>query len=442
MDRFPPPKQSWLDVLANHPEAERLLVDLGDRVGALTDDLFFSLRREQHLPPDDALYPIIWFIWYINAGRGWGKTVAGAYAVNKLVAEGKCKYPILIGPTAGDVRDTMIEGPTGILATSHKDFMPEYEPSKRRITWPNGVKAITFSAEKPARVRGGNFDLGWLDEIATWQYLKETWDMYKMAVRLSKRPRTIITTTPKPIKLLKEIKGRESTIVTIGTTFDNTSLSEEYIKDLRRDYDGTRIGLQEIYAKDLEEAEGALWNRDLIDETRIKSGEEPEMRRIVIALDPAGGNTENSDDMGVIVAGLGENSHGYIFEDLSGRMSPGEVAQRGINAYILWGADRIVAEANFGGDWIELPLRQLLPNVSYRKLHASRSKQARAEPVAALYEQKRVHHVGTFEELEDQLCGWEPNTGQRSPDRLDALVWAITELMLAGQEMRIVDTRY
>ena len=401
----------------------------------------------------------MWQNWLILAGRGFGKTRTGAEWTRAQVKAGEGRIG-LIAPTAADARDIMVEGESGLLSVcwagdrTHDGTVigrPQYEPSKRRLTWQNGAIATMFSAEEPDRLRGPQHGKIWADELAAWKYLRETWDMAMFGLRLGNQPRTCITTTPKPLALIRELAKDERTVVTRGSTFDNVgNLAPSFLQAIREKYDGTRLGRQELYAEVLDEAEGALWNRSLIDTNRRpKWRNEDErlalmgrMRRIVVAMDPSGGGDgENVDEMGIIVAGLETDGHGAVLEDLSDRLSPDAAARRAISAYDRWQADRIVGEVNNGGEWIGHTVRLTASvmrseggrdraDVSYRAVHASRGKQTRAEPIAALDEQGRIHHYGGFPELEDQMCTWEPLSGRKSPDRMDARVWAITELMV------------
>ena len=273
----------------------------------------------------------------------------------------------------------------------------------------------------------------WADELAAWKYLRETWDMAMFGLRLGSRPRACITTAPKPLKLLRELAAGEDTVVTTGSTFDNAAnLALGFLSTIKAKYEGTRLGRQELYAEILDEAEGALWTRDVVEAAFYKD-EIPEMARIVVAIDPATTKKEDSDETGIVCAGLGRDGKGYLLSDLSGRYSPAEWARRAIALARDSGADRIVAEGNQGGDMVRHTVTTEWPNAPIRIVHASRGKAARAEPVAALYEQGKVRHCGVFPELEGQLVTWEPLSGLASPDRLDALVWAFTDLMLGGK---------
>lgn len=437
---LPPPSKSILSLIGELPEKKRkiLIAALGqddDGLDVFADDWVYKMRREQFAPRGSD-----WDAWYVNAGRGFGKTLCGAFAVNERV-DAKINGRIaLVGPTAADVRDIMVEGPSGILATANADNRPDYQPSLRKVTWPNGAEAHCYSAEEPERLRGPQHDFGWCDEIAAWKNLENTWDMYQFGLRLGDHPQTVITTTPKPLKFLKKIRDAKSTIVTRGSTYDNAAnLAPNFLKQMKEKYEGTRLGRQELFAEDMEEAEGALWDRDMIERTRRE--DYPNLVRIIVAIDPSTTSDKTSDECGLVVAGKDAAGHGYMLEDLTERMSPERTIKRALDAYHLWGADRIVAEVNNGGDWIETVLRNKDKYVSYKKLHASRGKMARAEPVVSLYEQNRCHHVGAFPELEDELCSWEPDSGDASPNRLDAIVWAFTELMLTGQQMQMVKVR-
>jgi phage terminase large subunit-like protein len=307
---------------------------------------------------------------------------------------------------------------------------PLYEPSKRRVTWANGAVAATYSAEEPDQLRGPQHDTAWADELAKWRY-EEAWDNLILGLRLGDDPRSVVTTTPKPTRLVRRLLADRRAAVTRGTTFDNRAhLAESFLDGVVQLYGGTRVGRQELMAEMLEEAAGALWRRAEIEALRVLRA--PELKRIVIAIDPAVSSAEGSDETGIIAAGLGQDERGYVLEDLSGRYAPAEWARRGIEAFHRLRADRVIGEVNNGGEMIEHTLRTVDRSIPYRAVRASRGKQARAEPIAALYEQGRVRHVGALSRLEDQMVSWEPLGIERSPDRVDALVWALTELMLGG----------
>jgi len=400
--------------------------DFAAIASALETDWHAVARPEQLPPPGD------WNGWAVIAGRGFGKTRCGAEWVRSIVESGEARRIALVAPTSADARDTIVEGESGILAISPTWNRPTYESSKRRITWPNGAIATCFSAEEPERLRGPQHDAAWCDELAAWQNPREAWDQLQFGLRLGARPRVLVTTTPRPIALIKELLANPDFVVTRGSTSDNAAnLSATFIKTVVGRYAGTRLGRQELDAEILEDVEGALWSRALIERTRIAPANRPPLRRVVVAIDPAVSSGEGSDETGIIVAALGEDGHGYVLEDASGRYAPTEWACKAAGLYARWGADRVIAEVNQGGEMVEATLRMVDPNISYRGVHASRGKITRAEPVSALYEQGRIHHAGVFPALEDQLCNYEPG-GRKSPDRLDALVWAFTELMVGA----------
>lgn len=378
--------------------------------------------RDNQLPPDDN-----WIVWLLLAGRGFGKTRTGAEWVRAEVESGRRGHLALIAPTAADVRDIMIEGESGLKRISPSWFRPKYEPSKRRLTWPNGATATTYSAEDPDQLRGPNVDGAWCDELAAWKYAQEAWDMLMFTLRAGNDPRAVVTTTPRPTKIVRDLVAASTTHVTRGSTYDNIgNLAPAFVLTIINKYQGTRLGRQELDAEILTDTPGSLWKRDAIDALRVSSP--PTFTRVVVAIDPAVTSGEGSDETGVIVAALGADGHGYVLDDRSMRASPDRWAREAVAAYHTRGADRIVAETNQGGDLVALTIRTVDPSVAYKAVHASRGKTARAEPVAALYEQMKVHHCGTFPDLEDQLVTW--TQGDASPDRLDALVWALTELML------------
>ena len=379
-------------------------------------------RDKQQVPDGD------WIIWLLLAGRGFGKTRVGAETV-RIWSD---QVPIihLIARTTYDARETMVEGPAGILAVHPEHNRPKYEPSKRRLTWPNGCKGLLFTADEPDVLRGPQCYKLWADELATWKYAQETWDNALMGLRMGKHPQALITTTPRPIKILKDIiDDKEDNYITTGSTFENrANLSPAFFKKVVSRYDGTRLGRQELYAELLEDIEGALWTQRMIEKAHVSKA--PEMIRIVVAIDPAVTSEKHSDETGIIVVGLGMDERCYVLEDITGIYSPHEWARLAIGAYNQHKADRIIGEANNGGDLIEEVIRTIDSSVSYSKVHASRGKVTRAEPVVALYEQNRVKHVGSLPDLETQMTTWAAKEGEKSPDRVDALVWGVSELML------------
>lgn len=364
-------------------------------------------------------------------------TRCGAEYIRQLAEGGK--HPILhiLGPTAADVRDVMVEGPSGILACSPPWFMPEYEPSKRQIKWPNGVIAKTFSAEEPNRLRGPQCYGGWIDEIAAFDD-PEAFTQFKLGYRLGSDLRCIITTTPKPCPIIHDLVKDEKTgkaIIVRGSTYENRqNLAEDFFADVISQYEGTRLGRQELEGELLEDTPGALWNTLLIDRTRVKREDLPPMARIVVAIDPSVTSNARSDECGIAVVGKGVNGDGYMLEDLSGVMTPNEWAMAAIAAYHRHSADVIVGETNNGGDLVGNTILALDPGVPFRKVTASRGKHLRAEPISLLSDQGRFHLVGNYAKLEEQMCAMASDgyTGSGSPDRLDALVWAASEVMLGG----------
>lgn len=371
-----------------------------------------------------------WSIWLLLAGRGFGKTRVGAEWTIAQVKAG-FRYVNIIGATADDARDVMIEGESGIMAVAQGYWRPHYQPSRRRLVWPNGATSLIFTADEPERLRGKQQEKLWADELGAWRYA-EAWDQAMFGLRLGQSPQAVVTTTPRPTAVVKALVAREGqdVAVTRGSSYENRdNLAPAFFDSIVRKYEGTRLGRQELNAEILDDTPGALWRRDLFHPNRTL----PDMARVVVGIDPAVSAHEESDETGIIVAGLGVDGRGYVLADRSCRLSPDGWARRAIAAFDEFKADRIVAEVNNGGDMVEHTLRTIAPRIPYKKVHASRGKQTRAEPVAALYEQGRVDHAGILADLEDELCTWTPEDG-RSPDRLDALVWALTELMVGARE--------
>lgn len=429
------------ELLASLPaeQRERELAALSTETkAALNWHWRFWARPDQIEPAGEE-----WLTWCAIAGRGWGKTRAGSEWVRSYVcgptplAAGKAQRVALIAETAADARDVLVEGDSGIMGVHPRDYRPIYEPSKRRLTWPNGAMATLFNATEPDQLRGPQFDLAWCDELAKWRYAQEAWDMLQFGLRLGARPRSLITTTPRPIALLKKIMADPKTVITRGRTYDNANnLAPSFLDALKKKYDGTRLGRQEIDAEILDDVPGSLWTRDMLDKTRRKKGEKlPDMQRVVVAIDPAGKSqetaiSEGTAETGIIVAGLGVDNRGYVLDDLSCSLSPNGWARRALSGFDLYSCDCIVVETNQGGDMVKNTIQSVRPGVSVREVHASRGKVTRAEPIAALYEQGRISHVGTFPELEDQQVLFTPLgiAGETTGDRVDALVWALTQL--------------
>lgn len=354
-----------------------------------------SARPQQFLPPGD------WRTWLILAGRGFGKTRTGSETIRQWVKE--FQYVNIMGATSADARDIMIEGESGILACCPPDERPEYIANKNLLRWPNGARSLIFSADKPDRLRGKQHEKLLVDELAAWRY-PESYTQALLGLRLGKSPQSLIMTTPRPIKIIKDLLKDPTTFVTRGSTYDNrANLAPQFIAEIIKKYEGTRIGRQELYAEVLDDNPSALWKRDRIDKLRVRLVPQ-DLRRIVVAIDPAVTSSDSSCETGIIVAGVDSMHHGYILEDCSMQGTADEWAARAVRAYHEWRADRIIGEANNGGDLIEAVIRTKDRNVSYKKVHASRGKTKRAEPISATYEQDRVHHVGSFPQLEDQMC--------------------------------------
>jgi phage terminase large subunit-like protein len=381
-----------------------------------------------------------WFIWLLLAGRGFGKTRTGAEYIRARVEDGYTGRIHFIGPTTSDVRHVMVEGPSGILEISPPDNRPVYEPSNRRLIWPNGAKGALFSAEEPKRLRGPQCGLLWADEVASWRF-DDAWNLAMFGLRIRsvskgggfEEPKAVVTTTPRPTDLIKKLLVTDGCVYTKGTTYENRdNLAPSFYNTIIKQYEGTRLGRQELLAEILVDTPGALWNLETIDDSRIsyKEFEDIELVRIAVAIDPAVSSKKTSNETGIVAAGVDANGEGYILADRSGIYTPLEWAREAIKLFANLKADRIIAEKNQGGALVEANLRTVSPNIPYVGVHASRGKRARAEPVSALYEQGRVHHVGSFGKLEDQLTVWDASDGSDSPDRLDALVWVLTYLML------------
>lgn len=386
---------------------------------ALLHDWTFWARPKQ-LPPAGE-----WSKWVILAGRGFGKTRTGAETVRWAVDHGYRRIA-LVGRTTADVRDVMIEGESGLLACYPDSTRPVYQPSLRRVMFKNGAIATTYSGDEPDQLRGPQHDFAWGDEVAAWKK-PAALDNLLMGLRLGDDPKGMFTTTPRKVKHLRELLAMEGVILTTGTTYENRAhLAPGFFKDMIRRYEGTSLGRQELEAVLLEDNEGALWRRAWIDDKRLTRS--PALLRIIVAVDPSASSGENAAECGIIVAGLGEDGRLYVVDDVSVRGTPNEWGAAAVTAYHKFEADSIIAEANQGGEMVSEVFKSIDRSVPVKLVHASRGKQARAEPVSSLYQQGRVSHVGSYAELEDQLCNWVP--GQTSPDRLDALVWAATALML------------
>ncbi len=394
------------------------------------------LARDDQLPPIAAQNGAPWRVWMILGGRGAGKTRAGAEWIRgKILGEWSglpAKRIALVGETINDVRNVMIEGTSGLLAVHDDCARPLFEPSKMRLTWPNGAVAEMFSAESPERLRGPQFDAAWCDEVGKWQDADAAWDMLQFGLRLGEYPQVLVTTTPRSVDLLKSLLADEATVVSHVSTADNArNLAPNFFVEMERRYKGTALGRQELLGEFIDDEQGALWRRDWIEQARVASP--PDLQRIVVAVDPPVTAKVTSDACGIVVAGLGEDGRAYVLADHTVQgLGPSEWARAVVRAYKVHNADRVVAEVNQGGDLMITVLRQVDPTLPVRMVRATRGKWVRAEPVAALYAEGRVGHVGLLEALEDQLCrfGADGRVSGKSPDRLDALVWAITDLMI------------
>lgn len=465
----------------------------------------FWARHNQLAPPG------LWTYWTLLAGRGFGKTRTGAEWIHQKVEDGSAKRIALVAPTAADVRKVMVEGESGLLATAKPWNRPTFEPSKLQLTWPNGAIAQMFSAEEPERLRGPQCDTFWADELAAWKKMQETWDMLMFGFRLGKHPQGCITTTPKPVPIVKELVTKykkeiedgveePSSVLTKGSTYDNKgNLAAPFFKQVVSKYEGTRLGRQELDAEILEDMPGALWNRVQLDANRIATNILPiqseeilelinydmeapgsilsnwypmqyehlrdrakeikaaigeDLVRIIVAVDPNASNDEGSDEIGIVVSGKGLSGRGYTIADVSMRGSPNEWASSAVLIHDLFDADRIVGEANQGGNMVEhtissackflrLAKKRKSDFVAITLVHATRGKVTRAEPVSALYEQNRISHVGTHKTLEDQMCLFTSDFDRKamgySPDRVDAVVWALTHLYLEENDTGLLE---
>ena len=400
--------------------------------------------------PHQIAPPLPWKTWALIAGRGSGKTDAGAHYVDAHAngvpcLPGSVPHRIaIIAPTLPDAQQTCVLGDSGLLRASPSI---RYRPGSMKeadLVWTNGSQARLFGAhgpDDPNRLRGPQHCLVWADELAAWPRLDDTWDMMEFGLRLGPDPRVIVTTTPRPRPLIRRLLAEPSTVVTRASTKDNPSLPEDRRAALYARYQGTRLGRQELDAEVIEDADGALWARHMIpyaapnQRMNLRTKELSwDLARVVVAIDPAVTSGEESDETGIVGAGVGADGRGYVLADASCRMPPADWARRAINLYHELQADRIVAEANNGGDLVSTVIRTIDPNVPVTLVHAARGKRTRAEPVSALYEQGRVSHLEPFPELEDQLCSYTGAPGESSPDRMDALVWALTEVMNISTE--------
>lgn len=388
------------------------------------------LARPKQLPPPDEE---AWLIWMLMAGRGFGKTWTGA----NWILEQALKHPdsewAIIAPTFRDVRKTCIEESSGVLHHLQPGELVSYRRNELQIQLSNGATIYGYSADQPERIRGANLWGAWCEELGSWRY-EETWHEGLIpALRKGEKPRVVVTTTPRPTKLIKFLMKLDdgSVFYTRGSTWENReNLSEAALKGLEARYAGTRLGRQELEGELLEDIEGALWKRSQIDADRLRHLDDvPDLVRVVVGIDPAA--STNGDEYGIVICGMDARGHGYVLADYSLQGSPNVAIRRAIQGLNAFEGDLLVGEVNNGGDWIETAIRAVSPDVPFKAVRATRGKLIRAEPVSALYEQHRVHHVGSFATLEDQMCDWTP-IDLDSPDRMDALVWAFTEMFRLG----------
>lgn len=405
--------------------------------GASPRSVWLATARPEQLPP-----PGDWLTWLILAGRGWGKSKTGGETLAQWMRDLPGSRGALVGQTAADARDVMLEGDSGLLRALAPSelrggtYDSAYNRSLGELHLACGGKFKAYSAEKPRQLRGPQHHFAWCDEPASWQDAHRgagedtTYSNLQFGLRLGPHPRQVVTGTPRPVRLIREILADPATVVTRGSTYDNlANLAPTFRDQILRRYEGTRLGRQELDGELLEDTPGALWSWAMFGAEGFRLTAAPPLRRVVVGVDPAASNGAEADHTGIVVAALGEDGRGYVLADATLRGSPNEWGQAVAGASRAWQADRVVAERNNGGQMVEYVLRTVAPHLPVATVWASRGKHTRAEPVAALYEQGRVSHVGALPELETQLTGWSPDSGD-SPDRLDALVWALTELML------------
>lgn len=406
-------RQEWLAKLSTEQRAK------------LRYNWEFWARPAQLEPEGD------WRTWLALAGRGFGKTEIGAQWIRKRVNEG-AKMIALVAETQKDLEEVMIPR---LLKVTPEHEAPDVRYKPVRLRWPGGAVAYGYNGTEPDQLRGPEFDTAWVDELAKYSKARETWDMLQFTMRQG-TPRVLVTTTPRPIPIIKDIMTKKGTVITRGKTMDNAdNLATEFIEDITSKYAGTRLGRQELDGEIVDDVPGALWTRDMLDRNRLT--EAPEMARVVIGVDPSGtdGEDDEGDAVGIVAAGRGVDGRGYLLGDYTCKLSPDAWARRAVTAYHKNEADRIVAERNFGGAMVKAVIKTADASVPYKEVIASRGKVARAEPVAALFEQGRVSIVGSLAELEDEMVLMTSHgfVGEGSPNRVDAAVWALTEVMLGHQ---------
>ncbi len=444
--RATPKKSTANSAAILHGALKRSDAEINDILDCIGSENFERLitdwplwARHDQLPIQGAANLAKWKTWVVLGGRGAGKTLTGAEWVRyqalgrKPIADSPATRIALVGPTLGEVRAVMVEGISGLLAIHAEHERPQFLSSQNKLIWPNGSVGQIFSAQEPDSLRGPQFDVAWCDELAKWSNLEETWDMLQFGLRLGDHPRAVVTTTPRPVKLLKRLLADESTLITRASTHDNAQfLAPSFIDEVEKQYGGTRLGRQEIAGELIDDNPDALFQRELIEKTRVRKT--PPLTRIVVAVDPPVSSKNSSNSCGIVCAGLGEDGRAYVLDDATvQRAPPTRWARKAIAVYQARAADRLVVEVNQGGEMVSTILAEIDDSVAVKPVHATRGKHLRAEPVAALYEQHRVSHVGAFPALEDEMCMFEQRAakGRTSPDRVDALVWALHELLLA-----------
>jgi phage terminase large subunit-like protein len=424
------PKQELVKALSSLPPHKTAAVK-----GRIS---WIQKARPKQIPPDTD-----WFAFLALSGRGWGKSRVCSEDSWWYCAWNDGVRLAVVAPTNSDLKRTVFEGDSGLISVAPPDVLDggtidsAYNSSNKELRFANGSIIQGFSSESYQRLRGPQFHRAWCEELAAWPYMQETWDMLMFGLRLGDKPRAVISTTPRPYPLIKELSKREDVYTVYGSTYENeANLAPSFLEVIKTRYEGSRVGLQEIQGTILENIEGALWTWETIEKARY-NGPLPDMKRIVVAIDPAVTSGEDSDETGIIVAGLGKDDRGYILADNTCRESPLGWAQKAVDAYDFWKADKIIGEANNGGDLIEANIKTVRRYIPYRKVHASRGKIVRAQPIASLYEQQRVSHCGVFKELEAQLTGYVPDSGMPSPNNMDAMVWSLTDLMVDAKQVRV-----
>jgi phage terminase large subunit-like protein len=410
-----------------------------DRYEKLLTDWSWWRRADQCPPTGD------WHVWLLLAGRGFGKTRTGAEWVRAFAEATPGARIALVAASLHEARQVMVEGESGLLAIAPDALRPDYESSLRRLTWPNGAVATLYSAAEPDSLRGPEHQAAWCDEIAKWPQGEAAWDNLMLTMRIGAQPQAVATTTPRGVPLVRRLMKEKGVAVTRGTTASNRlNLSPRWLATMGSIYDGTRLGRQELNGELLEDVEGALWSRELIERCRVDADAIGKLARVVIGVDPPA--SAQGDACGIVVAALLRDGRLAVVEDATvKRAAPGVWAQAVAAAAARWGAERVVAESNMGGEMVAATLAQADARLPVRAVHASVGKARRAEPVALAYERGQVVHAGAFADLEDQLCGLQIGGGYagpgRSPDRADACVWALAALLEGVRMGRVVGVR-